>query len=198
MKNDIINDILKKADDLKQRGKLYKAISLYEEIRTIIDDEKLLNWLRITLADLYFWIKDFEKAKKLVLENISQNPFEPFNYYYLAFLLIGEGNLLEAKENFLKAYNLDSKNPEYLRGLGWIEFLLGNYEEAERILREVLEIDADNSAARDNLIELLIKIGKVEEAEREIYRFIEKDPKDWQILYRIQELKKKKMELEKK
>jgi len=127
MKNDIINDILRKADDFKQRGKLYKAISLYEEIILLVEDKELLNWLRITLADLYFWIKDFEKAKKLVLENVFQNPFDPFNYYYLAFLFIGEGNLLEAKENFKKAYNLDSQNPEYLRGLGWIEFLLGNY-----------------------------------------------------------------------
>jgi len=65
-------------------------------------------------------------------------------------------------------------------------------------LRKVLELDADNSAARDNLIELLIKVGKVEEAEKEINKFMEKDPKDWQIFYRVQELKKRKKELEKK
>ncbi|MFN3698803.1 MAG: tetratricopeptide repeat protein [Dictyoglomus sp.] len=196
MKNDII-DILKKADDLKQKGKLFKAIALYEAILPHVGDLELLSWLRITLADLYFWVKDFAKAKKFVLDNIAQNPLEPFNYYYFAFLLIGEGNLLEAKKNFEKAYMLDPSNPEYLRGLGWIEFLFGNYNEAEKILREVLRRDSDNSAARDNLIELLIKIGNLEEAEKEINNFREKDPKDWQIYYRLQELKNKKKEFKK-
>lgn len=67
----------------------------------------------------------------------------------------------------------------------------GNYEEAENLFREVLNKDPENSAALDNLIELLIKTGKLEEAKLEIEKFREKDPKDWQILYRVQELRNK-------
>ncbi len=190
-------DLLRKADDLKQKGRLYKAITLYEEILSEIDDSELLEWLRITLADLYFWVKEFDKAKNLVMDNINQDPQEAFNYYFMGFLLIGEGKFYEAKEYFNMAYKIESENPEYLRGLGLVEFLLDNFDTAEKILREVLKRDPENNAARDNLIELLIRIGKIEEAEKEISEFRRKDPKDWQILYRVQELKNKKEEIKK-
>jgi len=77
MKMDI-TDLLKKADDFKQKGKLYKAITLYEKILSEINDDELLSWLRITLADLYFWVKEFDKAKRLITDNIDHNPKEVF------------------------------------------------------------------------------------------------------------------------
>lgn len=194
MKMDI-TDLLKKADDFKQKGKLYKAITLYEKILSEINDDELLSWLRITLADLYFWVKEFDKAKRLITDNIDHNPKEAFNYYFMGFVLVGEGDLHTAKEYFKLACDIEPENAEYLRGLGLVEFLLGNYEISERILREVLRRDPDNSAARDNLIELLIKVGKIEEAEEKIFEFRKKDPKDWQILYRVQELRNRKKEI---
>gem|GEM_PF-729400 len=190
-----IDEILIRADDLKQRGKLYKAITLYETLYNEVMDENLLYWLRLTLADLYFWIKDFDRAEKFILENIESNPNDSFNYYYMGFIMVGRGDLNKAREYFEISLRLDPDNSEYLRGLAWVEFLKGNYEEAENLFREVLSKDPENSAALDNLIELLIKTEKLEEAKLEIEKFRERDPKDWQIIYRIQELKNKQKEL---
>lgn len=117
-----VDEILIRADDLKQRGKLYKAITLYETLYNEVIDENLLYWLRLTLADLYFWVKDFDKAEKLILENIESNSNDSFNYYYMGFIMIGRGDLIKAEKYFEIALKLDPDNSEYLRGLAWVEF----------------------------------------------------------------------------
>jgi len=67
---DNIEDILRLADDYKLQGKLLKAIALYESLLEKVKDFELSQWLRITLADLYLWIKNYEKAKELLKESI--------------------------------------------------------------------------------------------------------------------------------
>ncbi|MCX7942140.1 MAG: tetratricopeptide repeat protein [Dictyoglomaceae bacterium] len=186
-----IEEILKLADDYKLQGKLLKAISLYEELLKEIKDFELSQWIRITLADLYLWIKDYEKAKELLKKSIDLEPNNPLYYYLLGFTYIAENDINFAKINFLKALEMSPENPEYLRGLAWAEYVSGNLERAEILLKKVLDLDSGNTAARDNLIEVFIKEGKLKEAEEEIKNFRNFDPKDWQIFQRIQQLKEK-------
>jgi len=147
--------------------------------------------------DVIFYTKGFHKSK--VNRSYKEEIVPGGKGINVAKTLkaFGEGKFCEAKEYFNMACEIEPENPEYLRGLGLVEFLLDNFDTAENILREVLKRDPENSAARDNLIELLIRIGKVEEAEKEISEFRRKDPKDWQILYRVQELRNKKEEIKK-
>ncbi|MCS7201197.1 MAG: tetratricopeptide repeat protein [Dictyoglomus sp.] len=195
---DNIEEILKLADDYKLQGKLLKAISLYEELLKEIHDFDLSQWIRITLADLYLWVKNYEKAKELLTKSIDLDPFNPLYYYLLGFVYLAENNIEIAKISFLKALELSPENPEYLRGLAWTEYISGNLERAELLLKRVLELDSGNAAARDNLIEVFIKEGKLKEAEEEIKKFRAFDPQDWQIFQRIQQLREKAKEIKEK
>lgn len=197
MKNNI-EEILKLADDYKLQGKLLKAISLYEGLLKEIQDFELSQWIRITLADLYLWIKDYEKAKELLRKSVDLEPNNSLYYYLLGFTHLAENNIDFARTSFLKALELSPENPEYLRGLAWTEYVSGNLERAELLLKRVLELDSGNTAARDNLIEVFIKEGKLKEAEEEIQKFRNFDPKDWQIFQRIQQLREKAKEINKK
>lgn len=190
-----IEEILRKADDYKLQGKLFKAISLYENLLKEIQDFELSQWIRITLADLYTWIKEYNNARKILEESINFEPNNPIYYYLLGFVFISENNAKSAKNNFLKALELSPENPEFLRGLAWAEYISGNLENAEILLKKVLEMDSGNTAAIDNLIEVLIKKGKLREAEEEINRFRTFDPRDWQIFRRIQQLREKAKEI---
>jgi tetratricopeptide (TPR) repeat protein len=195
---DNIEDILRLADDYKLQGKLLKAIALYESLLEKVKDFELSQWLRITLADLYLWIKNYEKAKELLKESIFLEPNNHLYYYLLGFVFLGENKIEYARESFLKALEYSSENPEYIRGLAWTEYLCGNYEKAEGLLKKVLELDSGNTAARDNLIELLLKEGKLKEAEEEIKKFRDIDPYDWKIYERIQQLREKTKEIKEK
>ncbi|MGB9856580.1 MAG: tetratricopeptide repeat protein [Dictyoglomaceae bacterium] len=192
-----VEDILRLADDYKLQGKLFKAISLYEGLLREIQDFELSQWLRITLADLYLWIKEYNKAKEFLRESINLEPNNPLYYYLLGFTYLAESDIESARENFLKALELSPENPEYLRGLAWTEYLSGNLEKAELLLKKVLELDSENTAAMDNLIEVFIKEGKLKEAEEEIKKFRNFDPQDWQIFQRIQQLRERAKEIKK-
>ncbi|PMQ01693.1 MAG: hypothetical protein CBR30_04605 [Dictyoglomus sp. NZ13-RE01] len=190
-----VDDILRKADDYKLQGKLFKAISLYEKLLQELTDFELSQWIRITLADLYVWVKNFEKSIELLNETIALEPDNSLYYYLLAFTYLSAGSYELSKKYFNKAIELNPENPEYLRGLAWSEYLAGNLEIAENLLRKVLEMDAENTAAIDNLIEVFIKEGKLKEAEEQIKRFRNLDPKDWQIFQRVQQLKERRESL---
>lgn len=192
---DNIEEILRLADDYKLQGKLTKAILLYEWLLKEIQDFELSQWIRITLADLYIWIKEYTKAKELIEETIDLEPNNSLYHYLLGFTCLSEGNIELARKNFFKALELNPENPEYLRGLAWTKYLSGDLEGAEILLKKVLELDSGNTAARDNLIEVFIKKGKLKEAEEEIKKFRSFDPKDWQILQRIQQLREKAKEI---
>ncbi len=59
-----------------------------------------------------------------------------------------------------EAYELDSENDEVANNLGYIYYLLGNEEEAERLYRETLMRDPERFTAHLNLADLLGRDGE--------------------------------------
>ncbi|NWA05239.1 tetratricopeptide repeat protein [Pseudomonas gingeri] len=86
----------------------------------------------------------------------------------------------EAKELIEKAHQLNPEDPAVLDSLGWVNFRLGNLDEAERLLRQALERFPDQEVAA-HLGEVLWANGKQSEA-RKIWGQFLKDQPDSPIL----------------
>lgn len=71
----------------------------------------------------------------------------------------------EAKALIEKAYQLDPEDPATLDSLGWVNFRMGNLQEAERYLRQALEKYPDHEVAA-HLGEVLWAQGKQREARK--------------------------------
>ena len=74
----------------------------------------------------------------------------------------------EARELIAKAHQLNPNDPAILDSLGWVNYRLGNLDEAERLLRQALEKFPDHEVAA-HLGEVLWAQGKQREA-RGIWR----------------------------
>jgi tetratricopeptide (TPR) repeat protein len=71
----------------------------------------------------------------------------------------------EARELIAKAHQLNPDDPAILDSLGWVNYRLGNLEEAERLLRQALEKFPDHEVAA-HLGEVLWAQNKQREARR--------------------------------
>lgn len=74
----------------------------------------------------------------------------------------------EARELIAKAHQLNPDDPAILDSLGWVNYRLGNLDEAERLLRQALERFPDHEVAA-HLGEVLWAQGKQREA-RSVWR----------------------------
>lgn len=102
-----------------------------------------------------------------------QNAIDRFPNYYAAFgkALIENKDTVEAKKRFLKAFEIDSKNPVVLTNLGIIALLKDKrYADAERYFRSAIESNPEDPySARVNLGTSLI----VQRKEREAIQVLE-------------------------
>ena len=81
----------------------------------------------------------------------------------------------EAKALIQQAYDLTPDDPAVLDSLGWVNFRLGNLDEAERLLRQALERFPDQEVA-SHLGETLWANGKQREAKQIWAKFLKENP----------------------
>ncbi len=73
---------------------------------------------------------------------------------------------------FREAHDLDPDDAEITNNLGYIYYLLGNYEEAERLYRRAIQIDPERAVAYINLADLLVSRGSSREDHEEAARLL--------------------------
>ncbi|OKK40157.1 hypothetical protein BS643_20595 [Pseudomonas protegens] len=81
----------------------------------------------------------------------------------------------EAKTLIEQAHQLTPEDPAVLDSLGWVNFRLGNLDEAERLLRQALERFPDQEVAA-HLGEVLWNNGKQREAKQIWSKFLKDQP----------------------
>ena len=86
--------------------------------------------------------------------------------------LLDKKNFPLALARFREAHDLDPQNPEITGNLGYIYFLLGNHEEAERLYRLVLKLDPERFVTHLNLADLLAARGTDPERFAEAARLL--------------------------
>lgn len=106
-----------------------------------------------------------DQAVTLYKQYIAKNPKDPSGYNDLAFILADKkGQAVEALKYANKANELQPNDAAILDTLGWVNFKLKNYTEAESYLSKAYLINQDNDIAA-HLKEVYIAEGKADYAK---------------------------------
>lgn len=145
---------------------LNKALKQYP------DDLNLL-YTRAMLAEKRDDLKQMETDLRAIL---AREPENAMALNALGYTLSDRTNrYAEARELIEKAHQLNPDDPAVLDSLGWVNYRLGNLEEAERLLRMALERFPDHEVAA-HLGEVLWAKGQQREARKVWAKALEEQP----------------------
>ncbi|MFJ2366133.1 tetratricopeptide repeat protein [Pseudomonas sp. NPDC087697] len=136
------------------------------------DDLNLL-YTRAMLAEKRNDLAQMEKDLRLI---IKRDPNNAMALNALGYTLSDRTTrYAEAKTLIEQAHQLNPEDPAVLDSLGWVNFRLGNLNEAERYLRQALERFPDQEVAA-HLGEVLWANGKQREAKQIWGKFLKEQP----------------------
>ncbi|HSW06258.1 tetratricopeptide repeat protein [Aquabacterium sp.] len=111
-------------------------------------------------------VERFPEMERLLRRVIELKPAHPHAHNALGYSLADRNQRLpEARDLIRKALDLSPGDPFITDSLGWVEFRLGNRDEAARLLRQAYRARPDTEIAA-HLGEVLWAIGERDEARR--------------------------------
>jgi tetratricopeptide (TPR) repeat protein len=148
-----------------QAGRGKEAIEAANLAYTIAQGAERKQIAKLTLATAQQMSGDFLGAETTLREILKQMPDNPIALNNLGYFLV-ERNIKfeEALEMIQKAVNVDPTNPSYLDSLGWVNFKLGKYAEAEKSLKEALRYDS-SATILEHLGDVYQKQNKPDDAK---------------------------------
>jgi tetratricopeptide (TPR) repeat protein len=168
------------------KGELLRMARRYEEAMTvfntavdIIPGNSDLLYARALVAERLGRIDQLEADLKFILKT------EPDNAHALnalGFTLADQTDRFEEAYDYLKrAVEIMPDDPAIIDSLGWVQYRMGNYDEAERLLRTALSRFEDAEIAA-HLGEVLWVKGKQQEARGIWQKALEQSPDDPTLL----------------
>ncbi|MEE8593845.1 MAG: tetratricopeptide repeat protein, partial [Candidatus Bipolaricaulota bacterium] len=115
-----------------------------------------------------FFDWDTDSAQESFDRAIELNPAYPTAYHWYAVVLLARGDLPRAIEALEQAHALDPLAPIISWDLASFLRVDRRYQEAERLFRQVLELDASFARAHQELGLLLLEVGQSEEGVAEL------------------------------
>lgn len=142
-----------------------------------------------TLGDVTYQLDNWETAKQHYESALRLNPENEtvLNNYAYYMSLKGE-ELEKAKRMSELSLRIAPKNPSFLDTLGWIYYLMGDYEKALHYISSSLENGSQSAEVMEHKGDVLAKLGRVEEAIQFWNQSLETDPKRQYLLERIREV----------
>ena len=146
--------------------------TLQQALKQYPDDLNLL-YSRAMLAEKR---NDLEQMERDLRAIIQREPDNAMALNALGYTLSDRTTrYAEAKALIQQAYDLSPDDPAVLDSLGWVNYRLGNLDEAERLLRQALERFPDQEVAA-HLGEVLWANGKQREAKKIWGTFLKENP----------------------
>lgn len=173
---------------LRDAGRVPEAMKLLEEALENHPDSVDLLYEHAMLAEK---AGQFDLMERQLRRMIEVAPDNQHAYNALGYSLADRNlRLQEAYDLIKKAASLAPDDPYIMDSLGWVEFRLGRYEQAESTLRRAYDIKADPEIAA-HLGEVLWVLGREDEA-RSLWRNANaKDPRNATLQGTLQRLQVK-------
>ncbi|WP_444757586.1 tetratricopeptide repeat protein [Pseudomonas sp. A014] len=151
------------AETLGNNGKEAQADQVLQQAIKRYPDDLNLLYTRAMLAEKRDDLPQMEKDLRAI---IAREPENAMALNALGYTLADRTTRYgEAKALIDKAHQLTPDDPAVLDSLGWVNYRLGNLDEAERLLRQALERFPDHEVAA-HLGEVLWANGKRREARQ--------------------------------
>ena len=180
--------IIGEAQLLRDAGKLPEAIQLVEESLDLYRDNIDLLYELAMLAEKN---QQFDLMESSLRKVIKLAPDSQHAYNALGYSLADRNiRLPEAYDLIKKALELAPEDPYIMDSMGWVEFRMGRFENAEALLRRAYVIKADAEIAV-HLGEVLWVRGREDEAKKLWRNAGGKDPKNETLKSTLQRLQVK-------
>lgn len=146
--------------------------------------ENLPQDIENQIKEADFLINDRRPSEAILIikQVIKDLPEEPYFYYLLGIARMKCARFFLAKRALEKAREIDPKNPENLRSLGWVKVMIGELEEGRKDLRESISLDLINPLAYVDLAMSYIDYFEFKEASEWFARAKALSPKDFFVL----------------
>ena len=113
----------------------------------------------------YERIGNEQKADEDLLKSLEMNPDEPHVLNYLAYSWLERNYKIDSAIEMLeKAYVQRENDPYIIDSIGWAYYLIGNYAEAEKLLRKAVQIMPTDPIVNDHYGDILWKLGRKTQA----------------------------------
>lgn len=166
------------AEGLSNSGQVYAAWQTVARGLEQYPDDLNLLYTRAMLAEKRDDLEQLERDLRYI---IGREPEHAMALNALGYTLTDRTSRhAEALELIEKAYALSPEDPAILDSLGWVNYRLGNFDKAERLLRQALSLYPDHEIAA-HLGEVLWVQGRQREA-RSIWRSALSETPDSPIL----------------
>jgi tetratricopeptide (TPR) repeat protein len=161
------------AETLSANNQGDKAWNVMQQALKQYPDDLNLLYTRAMLAEKRDDLAQMEQDLRLI---IQRDPDNAMALNALGYTLSDRTTrYAEAKVLIEQAHQINPQDPAVLDSLGWVNFRLGNLDEAERLLRQALERFPDQEVAA-HLGEVLWAKGKQREARQIWSKFLEEQP----------------------
>ena len=168
-----VGKLLLKAEARQSRGDKAGAIVALE---TATDREPRLTAAHLMLAGLYEEVNDYDRAIERYRRVLAAAPKEPVSLNNLAYALAVHKNApAEALPIAQQAYEASGGAASSADTLGWIYYLLGRYEEAEKFLDEGASRAPGNAEIRLHLAHNLAALGRDDAARAALAKSLQLD-----------------------
>ena len=167
--------VIGEAQLLRDAGQLNEAMRVIEDALEHFPDNTDLLYEHAMIAEKN---KQPDVMEQSLRQIIKLTPDNPHPYNALGYSLADRGERLpEAYDLIKKALELAPEDPYIMDSMGWVEFRMGRFENAEAILRRAFAIKPDPEIAV-HLGEVLWVKGREDEAKKLWRSAGSKDPKN--------------------
>ena len=168
-----VGKLLLKAEARQSRGDKAGAIVALE---TATDREPRLTASHLMLAVLYEDVNDYDRAIERYRRVLALAPKEPVSLNNLAYALAVHKNApAEALPIGQQAYEASGGTASSADTLGWIYYLLGKHDEAEKLLDDAVSRAPGNAEIQLHLAHNLAALGRDDAARAALAKSLQLD-----------------------
>jgi len=162
IKGPSLKEIYDMGNFVKAFEKYELSIEYYSKVLLKLDNKSdLYADILYRRGGSYERLGNEEKSDQDLLKSLEINPDEPYVLNYLAYSWLERNYKIDiAMEMLKKAFDQKKNDPYIIDSIGWAYYLIGDYENAEKLLRKAVQIMPRDPIVNDHYGDILWKLDR--------------------------------------